>query len=122
MSESMIEDVVQKNDFLMGILLGYGRQNSLLFHQGKRLVSFVEPEEIERFSRYIASQGFWGFATGALFQDLSMWPLPGFAVDETLPETSQLRTKYRASRQKLIAYFDRRNFLDAALEGLCVTF
>lgn len=121
---STIMTKLQSNDFLMGILLGYGRENAWLYYRKNhclekiQLTSFVEPQEHERFSNYVVSKGIWGFATGSLFTDLSQWPLPGFAVDPEIAETKSLKKKYNMGRQKLIACFDRRNFLDATLELL----
>lgn len=124
-SQPLFSGVLQNNDFLIGILLGYGRENSWLYylnHQlpasSKKMTSFVEPDESERFSKYIAFHGVWGFAKGSLFSDISKIQLPGFVVDSNDLETIELREKYSADRRRIIAYFDRRNFLDATLELL----
>lgn len=124
-SKPLLSRILQNNDFLIGIILGYGRENSWLYHrknkfseQVKPLVSFIQPQEKERFSTYIASEGIWGFATGSLFRDLSEMPLPGFSVDPNNLETISLKRKYRESRQQLIEYFRQRNFFDGTIELL----
>jgi hypothetical protein len=178
-SQPLFSGVLQNNDFLIGILLGYGRGNSWLYylnHQlyreglknreyakevaqifwsergavllntvrsedeksgvkptlaetdfsvtsgipesSKKMTSFVEPNESERFSKYIAFHGVWGFAKGSLFSDISKIQLPGFVVDSNDLETIELRGKYSADRRRIIEYFDRKNFLDATLELL----
>ena len=124
-SKPLLGGILQGNDFLIGILLGYGRKNSWLYYRKTKfsekitpLVSFTQLQENEHFANYIASEGIWGFATGSLFRDLSQMPLPGFSVDPNDSETISLNRKYRESRQKLIEYFGHRNFLDGTLELL----
>lgn len=121
----LFSGVLQNNDFLAGILLGFGRGNSWLYYSNhqrlespKQMASSVDPEESKRFSSYIASKGIWGFASGSLFSDFSKIQLPGFVIDPNDSETIELRRKYSADRQKIIEYYDRKNFLDATLELL----
>ncbi len=122
-SKALFDEQLQNNDFLIGIILGYGRNNAWLYSQRnlfsektKPLVSFTDLQENERVSNYIASKGFWGFASGALFEDISKMPLPGFVVDANDPETKQLKVKYSKSREEIIQYYEGENFLDATLE------
>lgn len=121
----LFSGVFQNNDFLIGILLGFGRENSWLYYSNHQLsknstqmISFTAPEENERFLNYIRSHGIWGCASGALFSDFSKIQMPGCVVDPHSSETIELRKKYSAARQKIIEYYDTKNFLDATLELL----
>jgi hypothetical protein len=124
-SNSLFSEVLKGNEFLIGILLGFGRGNSWLYYsnhqsasKAQRLASFVDPDEHKRFANYIASQGSWAFTSGALFRNLSELPLPGFSVDPSSLETMYLKKLYLANRQKIIEEFDQKNFLDVTLELL----
>jgi hypothetical protein len=121
----LFSGVFQNNDFLIGMLLGFGRENSWLYYSNhqlsenpKQMISFTAPEENERFLNHIRSHGIWGCASGSLFSDFSEIQLPGFVVDPNNSETIELRRKYSADRQKIIEYYDKKNFLDATLELL----
>ncbi len=120
--QPLFSGVLQNNDFLIGILLGFGRENSWCYHSNhqlsenaKPMISFVDPEESERFSKYVAFHGIWGFASGSLFRDFSKMQLPGFTVDPNDLETIELRRNYSVDRCRIIEYYDRKNFLDATL-------
>jgi hypothetical protein len=118
-TQPLVGEILRNNELLIGIVLGYGRANAMhYFQKSKKLTSFIEEQEQILFSKYIATQGIWGFASGRLFKDLSQISLPGFSVDPNDLETLALRKKYKTSRETLIAYFGKRNFLDATLELL----
>lgn len=111
---SFLYEVLQDNDLLLGIILGYGRENARLFlecSQGKNIV--LEP--------------IWGLA--AMNRMLDQWNrksyfehwnlsdlfYPSFVSDKESEETRALRDKYSNAREAIIQYYEGKDFLEATL-------
>ena len=109
-------EIIHHHEGILGILLGYGRHNSLLFqrkadilgrcwayehneHQANDLSKDIE-EELHYLDSRLGS-----FSNENDYNSLIPIPPLGFAADKEHPETKNLAKKYRSIREKInIAY------------------
>lgn len=131
-SKNMIEEVLQKDEVLLGILLGYGRHNAELFleriHLMQRLRSLPldDPqyhktkEELDQINTRAGM-----FPPNDDFrpldfdeptdQFLNSLPLPSFIADCSTDETQGLLRSYESTRRKIQQYYKGKDFVDQTL-------
>jgi len=121
-STSFLSHVLMNHDGLIGILLGYGRDNALWYHQKYRLHSAQERAEFcEKFDlgfRLTDELGsVWSDEEYAKFRE--EWPyLPSFRADPTSLEAKHLRKQYLETREVIRQYYAGKDFLEATLKLL----
>lgn len=131
-------DVLLNHDGLLGILLGYGRENALWFYQNNNLFSEKERAEFyEKFHPKIAFTEELGslwteeelqnlskqrISNGAIHSpNLDYVSLPTFRADFSSSETQALRENYLKTQQKIVEYYKDKDFLQTTLELLTST-
>jgi hypothetical protein len=124
--------VVQKHESLMGILLGFGRNNSFRFERLAHIAEFgkdrqlhliksppppnpdfnsIEEEFLDLKNRHQSFVKDTDVKISALI-------LPSFAADPTDPETQHLKIKYMKQRRKILKKLAKGDFLEIILEQL----
>lgn len=109
-------DPVMNHQALLGTLLGFGIHNAFLFHQQDLLKT---NHEKQRFKKKHHLDFVWG-QQECVFQldqgsGLTSLELPCFIADTTSIETAQLKRSYQEDKEKLIAYYKNKDFLEATL-------
>lgn len=107
------------SDGLYGIVLGFGRDNAWLFEKYSRVdlqdspMMSMWPEEDEAWLEKINKKdlSFQAWDSSDLFY-------PCFACDPESEETRQLRQTYREEREKIIAYYEGKDVVEATLSLL----
>lgn len=113
---SLMRDKLNQNETLLGILLGYGRDNSYLFCN--KMVNHKDlniwDQEIEQ---PIIKRCFKKLIT---FRDpeISDMLFPQFIGNKNSEETSTLKHRYLEVRQKIIDYYYGKSFLETTLSLL----
>lgn len=100
-------EVLGSNDCLLGILFGYGRHNSALFHKRK----VMQANGLKADS--IVLLPFNPLDRGTYLIDL-----PRFGADFSHPVSNQLRIEYEKSRQLITDLYQDEKFLERALTEL----
>lgn len=123
------------NEGLYGILLGFGKNNSFAFKRRLELAKMVDPlyrdfpirfsplfpESSDKFSSFSEE---YSSLQAQLFpfhgrNELSHIVFPYMLVLENDEETTYLKKKYRAERQKIVQSYSKGDFLDITLKQLC---
>lgn len=111
---SLMNDVLQGHQALMGIVLGYGKDNSWKFLEGCKTRTPIgsiwgEDFPIEEFvESEISLTDYY----------LSVFSCPSFAGDPNSVESLALKAEYTLTKQKVIEYYKGKNFLEATLSLL----
>jgi hypothetical protein len=123
----MFFDLLKKHHALLGILLGYGSENSWLFHLKDRVYEDIYRNDFQPSLRVNSAKEY------AEYQKLftSSFPeknhqkpykflyLPMFLVNPKSKETKELREKYLRQREHIHRVYCHGNFLEITLECLC---
>lgn len=139
---SVLHRVCFKNDLLLGIILGFGRDNAAIFEREMQLENFLFPRHsfvAEHYkeiplARPIPQPGFITLeeelqaihakTDGVIDHDdeaTVSWALHypvGYVVDVMKTDLKQLRTKYRHQHIKATRAYDKGNFLETTLQEL----
>ncbi len=131
MKNPFLAGLLMNHDALIGILLGYGRENAYLFHQKSQFSS--QQEKIDFFERshfdsvwteeefeairkkYDSVNWISTYITGSHVKNLDLMVLPGFGGLFDSPETRHWRNHYLETRQAIIDYYKDKDFLEATL-------
>ena len=132
-NRSLLSEVLGNHDELIGILFGFGQENASLFTQMVQLKTGQERElfckqfnfgdpwekEDEELDQELEKVG-WISATitGAHLKNLNLITLPGFFAVLDSPETLFLKERYLQTRNKMIQYYDGKDFLEVTLHLL----
>jgi hypothetical protein len=124
--EEYLADVIKNHEALLGILLGYGRNNAWLFHEYgticRRLSRFEPPMKGDsllekRFNEINQKTG--GFSED--FQECKYIlkspyiSLPHFMADFNSLETKKLKESYEKERENMKKLFAKQNYVEATL-------
>lgn len=118
-----------KNEAILGMILGYGKGNALLFHKKRTLMRELKGFNLslkQRRSREEElaeiNQHFGRFSLDLPrmkpFPKKLFIPLPGFVADPDSEETQELKERYGKDRKKMMKIFAKRGFLEATLHQL----
>lgn len=113
-NRSLIDEVLQGHQGLIGIVLGYGRDNAWQFLEGcknRMATSWVwEGTDIS----------YHDLESNILLTDyfLSRCSCPSFAGDPHSVESIGLKRDYTLAKQKVLAYYKNKDFLEATLSLL----
>jgi len=124
-----LADVIKNHEALLGILLGYGRNNSWLFHQKKtislRLNGSKPPSKRDNFlekefAEIVQKTTFFSEDNHERKYILKnpRIPLLHFMADPNTKETKQLKEQYGKEREEMKNRFSKRSFVEATLEQL----
>lgn len=142
---SLLHQVCFEHDLLLGIILGFGRDNAALFEREMQIESFLFPQQFSVPERYMENSLTMlvpqsGFTTleeeleaiqakgdgvidlndEALINCTLHYPL-GFLVDTTKTDLRKLRAKYKQQRIKATRPYDKGDFLETTLRELTST-
>ncbi|MBY0529122.1 MAG: hypothetical protein K2P51_02925 [Rhabdochlamydiaceae bacterium] len=132
-SFSLLAEVLQNHDVLLGILFGFGRDNAYAFYQRASISSSEQKREFQRKFHFKdpwenefkdlnekLDRVSWisGYLTGAHLKNLDLMMYPGFYALVDHPETKQLKANFIRTRNEMIAYYKDKDFLEATLKAL----
>ena len=117
LDKDVVEDVLRGNHALLGIMLGYGRENAWFFEnqRGKELTKpnpcVWTSEELKKIYKGHLGQ------KNMIFQQYEMEDVlvPRFAGYPDSAESKELKKKYTAAKEALDRFYDGKNFLEATL-------
>lgn len=148
-STDLFKDVLHNHDGLLGILLGYGSHNAQLFHRKSEIEDAMYTQEslvpdhknlgaksLENFCGKVLtpSHGFttideeYNFINSRLrsfhnskLNDFNPFLLrmPGFAADDSSPETLKLKREYKNQYKKIISKYIKKDYLETTLNQFC---
>jgi len=102
--ELNLMEALNHHQGLLGILLGYGTHNSLLFYNKKLLFHEIESKKLQGINPYF----YW----------ISLIQPVRFLGDVNHPETIQLMNKYEAVNTKVAKIFKEEDWVDAIISKL----
>jgi len=114
----LLKTILKGHDGLIGTLLGYGRNNAWLYEQRKHgqripMSSSCEPIIYSFFSN--RPKFAWEYF-GLIESDLSLvLGYPAFLADPSSVETIELKKSFLETRQKILEYYEGKDFLEATL-------
>lgn len=115
-NRSLMNEVLEGHQGLLGIVLGYGRDNSWKFLEGcnnRTPIGWVWGEEDDScVEESIASD-----ITLTEYY-LSLYSCPSFAGDSNSEESLALKTEYLLTKQRVMDYYKDKDFLEATLSLL----
>lgn len=115
-SGSLMYDVLKGHQALIGIILGYGRDNSWQFLEvscrNRKPIDCVWGEEDFSFPDELPD----GISLTEFY--LSHSSCPSFAGDPNSEESLVLKTEYLSTKQKVMEYYEGKDFLEATLSLL----
>jgi hypothetical protein len=123
----MFFDLLKEHHALLGILLGYGSENSWLFHLRDRTYEGIHPVDLQLSLRAGSAKEYAIYQkllTGAFPEKNHQKPykflyLPMFLVNPKSKETKELRQKYLRQREHIHRVYCHGHFLEITLERLC---
>lgn len=115
-NRSLLNEVLEGHQGLIGIVLGYGRDNSWQFLEGcknRTVIGWVWEEENGSFVEE-------SIESDITLTDyyLSHYSCPSFAGDPNSAESLALKSEYLLTKQKVMEYYKGKNFLEATLSLL----
>ena len=115
-NHSLINEVLEGHQGLIGIVLGYGRDNSWQFLEGcknRTPIGWVWGEEDDSFVEE-------SIRSDITLTDyyLSLYSCPSFAGDPNSAESLALKIEYISTKQKVMDYYKNKDFLEATLSLL----
>jgi len=126
-AKDICRDILKQDHGLLGILLGYGKHNALLFSRRNHIEKFNN-------TALVPSEGFSSLDEEyrtinerlTYFDDLNirdcnpmLMTLPMFTADVKHEETQQLKVKYAEQYKKIIQQYKKGDFLEVTLNQLC---
>ena len=115
-NRSLMNEVLEGHQGLIGIVLGYGRDNAWQFLEGcknRTAIGWVWGEE----DNYFGEESLESDLTLANYY-LSHYSCPSFAGDPNSVESLTLKTEYILTKQKVMDYYKDKDFLEATLSLL----
>ena len=115
----VLSDVLQEDELLWGILLGFGRHNATLYARREEIVNNslllsegfqTMDEELEYVQDHLT-----GFSHEYL---IDLVPLPLFMSDSSHAETKELKRKYQKVQERICDIYRTPDFLDHVLKRL----
>lgn len=120
--EITLAKAINHDQGLLGIMLGYGVRNAMLFQERSNLVKQIEKKkellfadkELEKKFQTIESQ----LQNFSEFEEFAVVMPLHFGADLNHPETIELQKKYESDRQKIAELMKKPNFIEKALKRL----
>lgn len=114
-NRSLMNEVLEGHQGLIGIVLGYGRDNSWKFLEGcknRTAIGCVWEEEEDSIEESLEPN------TNLTDYYLSHYSCPSFAGDPKSAESLTLKSEYISTKQKVVEYYKDKDFLEATLSLL----
>jgi len=113
---SLMNEILEGHQGLIGIVLGYGRDNAWQFLEGCKNRTAIGCVWTEEYSSFVED----AIGSNDTLTDyyLSHYSCPSFAGDPNSVESLILKTEYISTRQKIIDYYKDKDFLEATLSLL----
>lgn len=123
-----IGEALGNHEALLGILLGYGRNNSWLFHNRKTMQHTMRKfnlsqkkqellnQQISKINQVLKPFSSQRNENSSLIRQLPR--LPGFMADSTSSETLELKRRYNKDQKKMAKLFARQGFVVPTLQKL----
>ena len=108
--------ILDQHDALEGIVLGYGRHNSWLFHQKEVFANAMPPLKGEILEKHLLQFNQKLQPTPYKRSALHFSSMPFFMCDPAHPETHELWQKYKQQRKECASLFRGGNFLEIVLK------
>ena len=105
-NKPLLKNILNNQEALIGILLGYGRDNAWWYHNR---------------DKSLKNPSVWGRECQNKFKlpwkkyQIEELALPGFVGDPDSSETILLKQRYLNARKRLLDYYKNKNFLEATL-------
>lgn len=120
--EEPLSEILKNHSGLLGIILGYGKHNSWLFHQRKMIQNRLDNSQFIP-KRFDLIKGEFN-TIDKKFQPIEQkrksilffTSLPSFVFDPLHIETHELWKEYRKQRKELTKTYRNKNFLEFALK------
>lgn len=116
--EKPLTEILHGNAKLLGIILGYGKHNSQLFHRREMLKKGFIPKKLDLVKQEIAvinkKLQFHNYQRNHLI----FAALPTFVFDPMHRETQELHGKYKQERKEFTILYKNGNFLETTLRML----
>lgn len=115
-NRSLMNEVLEGHQGLIGIVLGYGRDNSWQFLEGcknRTPIGWIWGEEDDSFVEESIESDI-----NLTDYYLSLYSCPSFAGDPNSEESLALKTEYLLTKQKVMDYYKDKDFLEATLSLL----
>ncbi|MDP3962403.1 MAG: hypothetical protein Q8Q03_00845, partial [bacterium] len=115
-NRSLMNEVLKGHQALIGIVLGYGKDNSWKFLEGcknRTPIGWVWGEE----DAFFTDESIQSNITLTDYY-LSRYSCPSFAGDPNSAESLALKTAYLLTKQKVMNYYKDKDFLEATLSLL----
>ena len=131
--QALLKAALCSHDLLIGILLGYGRNNASLYCQRSQLsddkieefnrqhnLGCLWEEEDEELNLKMSKEINWmsAYITGSHLKNIEIVNYPHFIGVLKSEETKRLKSQYKETRNKIIQYYKGKDFLEATLELL----
>ncbi len=117
--KSLFKEILHSDEGLIGTVLGYGRDNSMLFRENRALLSKrgIFSDEMDRlFENKKAILNFTFGWPEMPMDEILLYPM--FKVKMDTEETKTLRSKYLKTRNEILEYYRGKDFLEATLQLL----
>ncbi|MCB1181762.1 MAG: hypothetical protein KDK55_07085 [Chlamydiia bacterium] len=114
-NRSLMNEVLEGHQGLIGIVLGYGRDNSWKFLEGCKnrvAIGCVWEEEDDSIEESLELN------VNLTDYYLSHYSCPSFAGDPNSAESLELKAEYTLTKQRIIEYYHDKDFLEATLSLL----
>lgn len=114
-NRSLMNEVLEGHQGLIGIVLGYGRDNSWKFLEGCKnrvAIGCVWEEEDDSIEESLELNA--NLTDYYLFH----YSCPSFAGDPNSSESLALKTEYTLTKQRIMKYYQNKDFLEATLSLL----
>lgn len=110
---TLMNDVLEGHQALLGIVLGYGKQNSWLFFEKSKkreIVGWVWDK-----AEYFQENEEAALYCSQVERNLILYSCPSFAGVPTSEESLELKGRYLQTKQKVLDYYRGKDFLEATL-------
>ena len=111
-----MNEVLEGHQGLIGIVLGYGRDNSWQFHEACKNRTIVDWVWGEEDSYFVEESMELDIPLTDYY--LSHYSCPSFAGDPNSAESLALKAEYILTKQKVVEYYKGKDFLEATLSLL----
>jgi hypothetical protein len=115
----LFKEILHSDEGLIGTVLGYGRDNSMLFRENRALLSKrgIFSDEMDRlFENKKAILNFTFGWPEVPMDEILLYPM--FKVKMDSEETEILRSKYLKIRNEILEHYREKDFLEATLQLL----
>lgn len=108
--KNVLSEVLSDDEFLWGLLLGYGKKNAELYAEREEIIDICNSKNLKKEKTHLT-----GFSNEYY---LHLIPLPMFLCDKDSIETKTIKHKYLKTQEKVFEVYTSSSFLDLILNQL----